>query len=59
MLVDVDAFYTPLVAYFDRLFSDRLSREEYRRLYHLVGNVDASLEYLASYAPWTNPDKWE
>lgn len=47
VLVDIDGFWSPFVACFERLFADRLSRAECRRLYELLPDVASALERLA------------
>jgi uncharacterized protein (TIGR00730 family) len=50
-LLNVDAFYDPLLALFDRAVQDRFLRPEHRALVMADTNADALLERLAAYRP--------
>jgi len=50
-LLNVDGFYDPLLALFDRAVQDRFLRPEHRDLVMADTDVDALLERLASYRP--------
>jgi uncharacterized protein (TIGR00730 family) len=50
-LLNVDGFYDPLLALFDRAEQDRFLRAEHRGLVMADTSVDALLERLATYRP--------
>ncbi len=50
-LLNVDGFYDPLLALFDRAVQDRFLRPEHRSLVMADTQVDVLLERLASYQP--------
>lgn len=50
-LLNVDGFYDPLLALFDRAVEDRFLRPEHRSLVMADTGVDALLDRLASYRP--------
>jgi len=50
-LLNVDGFYDPLLALFDRAVQDRFLRPEHRDLVMADTDVDALLDRLASYRP--------
>jgi hypothetical protein len=45
-LVDTNGFWLPLLEYFERLYAEKLSPEESRKLYLLVGDPAEALRYI-------------
>jgi cytokinin riboside 5'-monophosphate phosphoribohydrolase len=58
VLLDVEGFWTPLLAVFSHLFDLRFAREEYAQLYHVTDDPDALFGYLDGYEPPDLPAKW-
>jgi len=55
---NVNDFYTPLLACFERLFTEKFTQEQHRNLYHASDTVEGLFTYLDHYTPVEPVDKW-
>lgn len=55
---NVNAFYTPLLGCFERLFAEKFTQEQHRHLYHASDSVEGLFAYLDNYQPIAPVDKW-
>jgi uncharacterized protein (TIGR00730 family) len=58
VLLNVNAFFDPLLELFAHLYTERFARAEHQALYHVAATAAAALEYIDSYRPVSQPDKW-
>jgi uncharacterized protein (TIGR00730 family) len=58
VLLNVNAFFDPLLELFEHLYAARFARAEHQSLYHVAETAAAALEYVDSYRPVSRPDKW-
>jgi uncharacterized protein (TIGR00730 family) len=58
VLLDVDGFWSPLLAFFEELYATGFAKPEYAALYHVAGDVDDLLEHVDTYDPESLPTKW-
>jgi len=56
-LLDVDGFYTPLVAMSEKMIEKGFLKEEYRNLLIVDDSIEALLERIETFVPLVN-DKW-
>jgi uncharacterized protein (TIGR00730 family) len=58
VLVDLNGFYAPLMAYFEQFYTLSFARPEYRALYYLAPGARDALDYIEHYVPVELPGKW-
>jgi len=51
VILDVDGYYDPLLAQFERMFDRRFAKRKFAQLYHVSTDPGEALEYLEHYAP--------
>ncbi|GJM44421.1 MAG: cytokinin riboside 5'-monophosphate phosphoribohydrolase [Gemmatimonadota bacterium] len=57
-LVNVNRYWTPLLALLDQMVEGNFAKPEHRALLHVVGTPEEGLDYVDRYAPVDVPDKW-
>lgn len=50
VIVNVGGYFDPLLAQFERIFTQNFAHERYRRLYAIKADPDSALEYLEHFA---------
>ncbi|MFO7917314.1 MAG: TIGR00730 family Rossman fold protein [Anaerolineae bacterium] len=58
VLLNVDEFYDPLLAYFEQLYEKKFARPIHRQLYHVADTPAAALDYIENYRHRPLPEKW-
>ena len=58
VMLDVDGFWQPLLAFCEHLFAADFAKREYAQLYAVLPDPAAVLGYLDSYEPGELPTKW-
>jgi hypothetical protein len=58
VLLNVNAFFNPLLELFEHLYAGRFARAEHHSLYHVASTAAGALEYLEAYRPVAHADKW-
>jgi len=58
VLLNVNAFFDPLIELFKHLYAGRFARAEHQSLYHVASTPSAALEHLENYRPLAHADKW-
>ncbi|MFA9432573.1 TIGR00730 family Rossman fold protein [Egicoccus sp. AB-alg2] len=58
VLLNVDGFYDPLLAFFEELYDTAFAAPVYRALYAVVSDVDALFAHVDTYAGTSVPAKW-
>jgi cytokinin riboside 5'-monophosphate phosphoribohydrolase len=58
VLLNVNAFFDPLLELFEHLYAGRFARAEHHALYHVASTPAGALEYVESYRPVAHVDKW-
>jgi cytokinin riboside 5'-monophosphate phosphoribohydrolase len=58
VLLNVNAFFDPLLDLFEHLYAGRFARAGHHSLYHVAATPAAALDYLESYRPVAHADKW-
>ncbi|MHB0857792.1 MAG: LOG family protein [Anaerolineae bacterium] len=56
-LLNVNGFYEPLLAFFERLYAQHFAKPAFRRLYHVAEDVPTALDYLEGYTEAELPSK--
>jgi hypothetical protein len=57
VLLNVNAFFDPLLELFEHLYSGRFARAEHHSLYHVTSTAAGALEHLETYQPVARADK--
>ncbi|MBC8163734.1 MAG: TIGR00730 family Rossman fold protein [Roseiflexaceae bacterium] len=55
IIVNLDGFFDPLLAMFERIFAERFTDQRYRRLFTVVPTPDAALALLDGFTPPAPP----
>ena len=58
VLLNVNAFFDPLLELFEHLYAGRFARSEHQSLYHVASTAAEAVEYLRNYRPVAHVDKW-
>jgi cytokinin riboside 5'-monophosphate phosphoribohydrolase len=58
VLLNVNSFFDPLLELFEHLYAGHFARAEHHTLYHVASTPAGALEYLESYRPVVQADKW-
>ncbi|GGI07778.1 TIGR00730 family Rossman fold protein [Egicoccus halophilus] len=58
VLLNLDGFYDPLLAFFEELFATSFAAEAYRALYAVAAAVDEVFAHVDGYRPGAVPEKW-
>ena len=58
VLLNVQGFYDPLLAYFEQLYEKNFAKEIHRQLYHVADTSAAVLDYIEEYSHRPLPEKW-
>lgn len=58
VLLDVRGFWSPLLDFFDELYTTGFAKPEYAVLYHVATDADDVLTYVDAYDPGDLPTKW-
>lgn len=58
VLLNTAGFFDPLLALFERLYTEQFTKPESRHLYHVAGRVEEVASYLRNYQPPQVPRKW-
>jgi uncharacterized protein (TIGR00730 family) len=58
VLLNVDGFYDPLLAFFETLYDTAFAAQAYRQLYAVVDAVDELFDHVDTYAGTDLPAKW-
>ncbi|MHB1296558.1 MAG: LOG family protein [Anaerolineae bacterium] len=56
-LLNVNGFYEPLLAFFERLYAERFAKPAFRQLYGVAADAPAALSYLEDYTEVDLPSK--
>lgn len=57
LLVNIEGYFEPLLAMFERIFAERFTDERNRRLYTVVDTVEGALALIEAYTPPARPDE--
>ena len=58
VLLNLDGFYDPLLAFFEELYATAFAAPIYRELYHVAADLDALFAHVDRYVAPAVPDKW-
>jgi hypothetical protein len=58
VLLNVEGFYDPLLAYFEQLYEEHFAKEIHRQLYHVADTPAGALDYIEAYRHEPLPEKW-
>jgi hypothetical protein len=58
VFVNTNHFFDDLLRQFEKTYSERFAKEEYRQLYFVAQNSDEAMRYIESYQPVEQPTKW-
>jgi uncharacterized protein (TIGR00730 family) len=58
VFLDIDGYYTKLVAFFEHLYALRFARVEFRALYRVCSTSEEAIEYIQHYRRTKQPGKW-
>ena len=58
VFLNVNGFFDPLFAMFERLFAERFAKETFRQLYHIAPDAEGALAYIEAYQPVELERKW-
>jgi hypothetical protein len=58
VLLNVSAFFDPLLDLFEHLYAGRFAHAQHHSLYHVASTAGGALEYLETYRPVAHGDKW-
>lgn len=58
VLLNVEGFYDPLLAYFEQLYEKHFAKEIHRQLYHVADTPTEALDYIEAYRHEPLPEKW-
>lgn len=58
VMLDVEGFWQPLLATFERLFELGFAKRDYERLWFVAPDLDALFEHVDTYRPGELPTKW-
>ena len=58
VFVNSGDFFSPLFEQFERFFSLKFSKPDYRNLYHIAGSPEDALGYIENYRPGEVVPKW-
>lgn len=56
-LVNVNGFFDPLLAFFERLYEDRFARVQSRELVHVTADPAAALAFIEEHVPTSPPSE--
>ncbi len=59
VLVNINGFYSKLVAWMENIFSENFVKEKYRNLYYVTEHPDEAFSYIRNYTPIEYPVKWD
>lgn len=58
VFVNTRNFYDHLLSFFENMYAEKISKPEFRALYHVADNVPGAFSYLKTYQPPVLPNKW-
>lgn len=58
VLVNVNGFFNNLLAQFEESYQQQFARENYRKMYAVVDDVEAAIRYIEDYSYEDLGDKW-
>lgn len=58
VFVNTNGFFDDLLRQFERSYSERFAKEEYRQLYFVAAGSDEAIRYIEAYVPVEQPTKW-
>lgn len=58
VILDINGYYTHLIAQFEKSYEMMFAKEEYRGLYFVTDKLEEAIDYLKEYTPENIPTKW-
>jgi uncharacterized protein (TIGR00730 family) len=58
VFVNTNGFFDDLLHQFERTYSERFAKEEYRQLYFVANDSQQAIQYIENYQPVEQPTKW-
>lgn len=58
VFINTNGFYDDLFRQFEKSFSEKFAKENYRRLYFIAENSAEAMDYIRTYQPEETVDKW-
>jgi uncharacterized protein (TIGR00730 family) len=58
VLLNINGFYSNLLAWMDNSFRESFIKDKYRSLYHAAENPEEAFSYIRDYTPVEYPVKW-
>lgn len=58
ILLNVNGFYDPLIAFFEFISERRFARKDHREMYFAADSCESAFEFLNAYKPFIAKSKW-
>ena len=58
IILNVNGFYDNLSAFYETIYSEKFSKEDYRKYYFITENAEDIFPYINSYKPEKSVSKW-
>lgn len=58
IFVNINGFYDCLISFFEHTYSEKFVKEDFRKLYVVINDVEDVFSYLDTYVPPKLPEKW-
>jgi len=58
VFINTNGFYDDLFRQFEKSYTEKFAKENYRKLYFVASNADEAMDYLQKYVPETAVNKW-
>jgi uncharacterized protein (TIGR00730 family) len=58
IFLNTNGFYNHLINHFEKLYNEKISKPDYRKLYCVAPNVKSIFSYIDEYTPIQFQDKW-
>jgi uncharacterized protein (TIGR00730 family) len=58
VFINVNNFFEYLFKQFEKSFTEKFTKEEYRRLYFIAENAEQAVDYITNYKPFEPGSKW-
>ncbi len=58
VILNINGFYNNLISFFETLYTQKVAKADYRKIYYLANTVDDAFEYIENYKPKKQVSKW-
>ncbi len=58
VILNINGFYNNLISFFETLYTEKVAKADYRKIYYLANTVDDAFEYIENYKPEKQVSKW-